>query len=712
MGALALARAPEQAGVRVCPVHEPACAFEAGALLHELFEHGLLDGAAMDKLAQFMGGEREAPLLEKGHGVEDPLLLDGCGARIGLDGVDVVDRIHGGPNAWKVFESSGSPRPSANRAAKSTLLPARVVPVVETSPRKLLTFHVPIGLVRLEPILIGAALLVAGLAGCIGADDSLDPADADETDAQQDYVAVDEASLSQPVFEIEPRVTDRVTVTVDDVEIFVEYWLPDGEGPFPTIVHSTPYSHLDRPMQELNAGGDETFYVPRGYAYMVADVRGFGESQGCVEVWGENEQADQADLIDWITDQEWSDGTVGMIGASYPGTTPMEAAVQAPEGLEAIVAVAGLTDPYYDWHYGGVPNGESGPAGSPAAYQGIGAVVPMEAEHGPAWAQSLADTGCQTPQLVLDAYQSDGTYSEFYEERNLTQRVDQVEAAVLYTQGFADLNVKPSQVLNWFNDLDTDKKGLFGPWGHQYPPRDDWTNMTLAWFDEHLKGQDTRVMEGPTVEVHNNLDTWRADVAFPTHRANDTPLFLTPSEELSFQPADEGEIPFELDRLQSTADFLVGVQQVDLTEPLVLDSGPLEEDVYLSGVPRLNMDISIEGSQNAFLSAELVAVDGDGEEQVTYGQQNLALRNDVTSYEPMPEGEIVDASVRFQPVEYILEAGTSLQLVLEPIDHNESPTIEASQPSTVTLHTGGDSGTHLSLPLLEDRPDEERPEDV
>lgn len=565
---------------------------------------------------------------------------------------------------------------------------------------------------RNEAIFLGIALLAAGLAGCIGAtDEPLDADQADEALPGEAYVAVDEDALSEPEFDILPRVTDRVTASVDDVEIFVEYWLPDTEGPFPTIVHSTPYSHLSRPLQALFQG-DEAFFVPRGYAYVVADVRGFGESQGCVEVWGANEQADQAQLIDWVTEQEWSDGSVGMIGGSYPGTTPIEAAIQAPGGLEAIVAVAGLTDPYYDWHYGGVPNGESGPAGSPAAYQGIGAVVPLEAAHGPSWAQSAADTGCQTPQLVLDAYQSDGLYTSFYEERNLTRHVDNVEAAVLYTQGFNDFNVKPSQALNWFNDLDTQKKGIFGPWGHQSPPREDWTQMSLAWFDEHLKGIDTRVMEGPTVEVHNNLDTWRSDVDFPTKRANDTPFFLDPDEILTLDPAGEGELAFQANRIDATVESSTPLEEGDLTERLELSTGPLEEDVYISGTPWLNMQLVLEGAENAFLSAEMYVVDGDEREQVTYGQQNLALREDVTVYEPVPEGEVVPAPLRFQPVEFILEEGTSLELVIEPIDHDSSPTAEASQPVTVSLQTGGMDGSQLSLPLLEDRPDQERPEDI
>jgi putative CocE/NonD family hydrolase len=579
-------------------------------------------------------------------------------------------------------------------------------------PGKLLTGESGIGLVRSRGSWVALAVLLVGLTGCIGTvDEELDPANADAgVGESQDYVPVDEQALSEPEHDIAPRVTDRVSVSVDGVELFVEYWLPEGEGPFPTIVHSTPYSHLDRTTQATGAEGNQDFFVPRGYAYVVADVRGFGESEGCVEVWGPNEQADQADLVEWVAQRDWSDGNVGMIGASYPGTTPMEAAVQDPEGLEAIVAVAGLTDPYYDWHYGGVPNGESGPAGSPAAYQGIGAVVPHEFDDPQAWAQATADTGCNTPQLATEAYQSDGVYTEFYEERNLTQRVDQVEAPVLYTQGFDDDNVKPSQALNWFNDLDTEKKGLFGPWGHEYPPREDWTNLTLAWFDEHLKDRDTNVTEGPTVEVHTNRDTWRPDEAFPTKRATDTDLFLDAEDALTWQAPDGGEVSFEANRADATIDSTVPAE-TDQADRLVFATGDLEEDAYVSGTPKLQLTVSLDGADNAFLAAQLYAVDGEDRREITYGRQNLALRNDVTSYEPVPQGEEVTASLRFQPVEHVVEAGERLELVVEPVDHDQSPTAEASQPVTVTLATGS-TGTHVQLPLLEDRPDQERPEGV
>ena len=55
---------------------------------------------------------------------------------------------------------------------------------------------------------------------------------------------------------------------------------------------------------------------------------------------------DGKELIDWITDQDWSDGNVGMFGGSYLGYTQLVVAGQAPEGLKAIFPEVVAMDGY------------------------------------------------------------------------------------------------------------------------------------------------------------------------------------------------------------------------------------------------------------------------------------------------------------------------------------------------------------------------------
>ena len=62
-------------------------------------------------------------------------------------------------------------------------------------------------------------------------------------------------------------------------------------------------------------------------------------------------------VIDWISRQDWCDGTVGAWGVSYGGMTALAAAAHRPPHLRAIVAVYATTDMYGD---------TIAPGGSPA----------------------------------------------------------------------------------------------------------------------------------------------------------------------------------------------------------------------------------------------------------------------------------------------------------------------------------------------------------
>ncbi len=541
---------------------------------------------------------------------------------------------------------------------------------------------------RLLPLL----LLSTALAGCLsGGDGSAPEAPSDPAaTAVPGYVAMDADALSQPVHAVGERLTTYVA-GAGEVNLFVEWWLPDGgEGPWPTILHSTPYSHLDRPL-----GGTfyRDFYVERGYAVAVADVRGFGESGGCVTVWGPEEQQDQYDLVQWIAEQPWSDGNVGMVGVSYPGTTPIQAAVMAPPNLGAVVAVAGLTDPYFDWHFGGVPNGES--SGSAGAYEGIGGVLPQNAAGGFAWATATARGGCTDPPVIAESYRTDGLYTSFYHDRNFSARVQNIEAPVLYSQGFTDGNVKPSQALNFFNEIPGVKKGFFGQWAHSNPQRPDWQLHELAWFDEHLKGIDTGILDGPVVEVVTNLDTWRGDTHWPPLGATPQSWFLHADGALSTQPAEADDLALQT---RSTA--------LDEGETLlVFQSAPLQEDLYLAGVPELRLTATID-QENAFWGAQLY----DDDVRVSFAQRNSALRDSYETYRPVPVGEAVEYDMDFQPREWVAEAGSVLRLELRLLGPENTNNPEAQVEVQASVHAGE---TRLVLPVLEGRPDQARPyEDV
>ncbi len=94
----------------------------------------------------------------------------------------------------------------------------------------------------------------------------------------------------------------------------------------------------------LRGGELQTFavdpqLVKSGYAQLVVDVRGTGTSQGTWQVFGEREQQDTVEVIDWASKQGWSNGRIGMAGVSYSAINQLQAGARRPPALKALFPV-------------------------------------------------------------------------------------------------------------------------------------------------------------------------------------------------------------------------------------------------------------------------------------------------------------------------------------------------------------------------------------
>ncbi|MGX1809090.1 CocE/NonD family hydrolase [Nocardia sp. NPDC055321] len=100
-----------------------------------------------------------------------------------------------------------------------------------------------------------------------------------------------------------------------------------------------------------------------GYTLVQVDLRGTGTSEGSWQVFGDREKQDVAEVIDWITRQDWSDGNVGTMGISFTAISAIEATDRMPPGLKAVFAYEGSADIFDDI---------AGPGGA----VGVGFLVP------------------------------------------------------------------------------------------------------------------------------------------------------------------------------------------------------------------------------------------------------------------------------------------------------------------------------------------------
>ncbi len=105
----------------------------------------------------------------------------------------------------------------------------------------------------------------------------------------------------------------------DGVELAASLYLPrDGAGPWPTILVRLPYHRL-RYGEGYNSG---LFFARHGYAVLVQDLRGTGDSEGELHPWQHAEE-DGVATLDWISRQPWSTGKVGTFGCSALGETQL-----------------------------------------------------------------------------------------------------------------------------------------------------------------------------------------------------------------------------------------------------------------------------------------------------------------------------------------------------------------------------------------------------
>src|SRR5215831_15645352 len=136
----------------------------------------------------------------------------------------------------------------------------------------------------------------------------------------------------------------------DGVVLCADVWRPEVPAPVPALLQRTPY---DRTVALIPPSGiDVERAVDAGYAVVCQDVRGLNGSKGEFYPFVA-EGGDGHDTVEWLAAQDWCDGSVGMVGRSYPATCQWLAAAERPPSLKAICPVVTGSDFFRGWVYQG-----------------------------------------------------------------------------------------------------------------------------------------------------------------------------------------------------------------------------------------------------------------------------------------------------------------------------------------------------------------------
>lgn len=125
-------------------------------------------------------------------------------------------------------------------------------------------------------------------------------------------------------------------------------------GSFPAILTQTAYrievgqllGSIVLSGNTLLVGGKDEFMIRRGYVSVAVDVLGSGMSDGEGALLGEAEQEGYREAVEWVTQQPWFNGNLGLAGTSYLGITSLLTAKQQHPAVKAVFATVPMGDSY------------------------------------------------------------------------------------------------------------------------------------------------------------------------------------------------------------------------------------------------------------------------------------------------------------------------------------------------------------------------------
>lgn len=143
------------------------------------------------------------------------------------------------------------------------------------------------------------------------------------------------------------RLHDVMIPMRDGIRLAGDIYLPPCKTPAPALLLRTPYN---KRVGECEGYAHPSWYARHGFAVVCQDVRGTFQSEGELHPF-HYEAEDGFDTIEWIAEQSWCDGQVGMYGFSYPGATQLLAATASPPHLKAMAPAMTASDYYEGWTY-------------------------------------------------------------------------------------------------------------------------------------------------------------------------------------------------------------------------------------------------------------------------------------------------------------------------------------------------------------------------
>lgn len=531
--------------------------------------------------------------------------------------------------------------------------------------------------------------------------------------------------------------------------------LPAGDPAPPCVVVTNGYSGLDYALLP-----NLTELAARGYPVVLCRLRGVPPSEGkagLYEKYGE----DGYDVIEWAAAQEWTNGDVGMVGASLLGISQWLAALQRPPHLRVVVPDDSPNNTYdYLWYAGGLPPGPG--------RKGRASVPGVESEY---------DVAAAAPWF-------DGFWAERSATREDIQQLAREGLPALTSSGWDSYMVDAaSRAFTWMRQAGAGARAklVIGPWPHagmfsnsstrgDTPPSDTIEPHTgfdiqLLWLDRFLRGDDNGIDAEPPVLIYvQGPNQWRREHDWPLPDEKRTRLYLTESGAGTVASRNDGSLSaapspnvahadyaFDPATSRNPVDVSMAAMQMVVDQPpiplpanlpdgaerpygrLIMDKTPYEADALtwtsaplpapteVTGYVRVVLWAAVS-SPDASVIAELMDVGPASEAphpvagdwtsvQITRGSLRAGAQFSRSGPVDWPADDVVRLEIELSPTSYVVPAGHRLRITVQgaAID----PSLELSwhgpglneEPFRFAIHTGPQFASYAELPFIGDVPD-------
>ena len=456
------------------------------------------------------------------------------------------------------------------------------------------------------------------------------------------------------------------------------------------------------------------YFLPRGFANLYVSGVGTKDSQGLMTNGDYQQIEAYKNVIDWLngrcrafTDHtrkrevkaDWSNGKVATTGLSYLGTMSNGLATTGVDGLEVIIAEAGISS-WYNYYR------ENGLVTSPGGYPGedFDSLAELTYSRNLLAGDYIRANEAHKADLEKVKEQLDrktGDYNQFWHDRNYLLNAQKVKAEVVFTHGSQDWNVKPLHVYQMFHALpDNIRKHLFFHHGaHIY--MNNWQSID---FRESMNALLSKKLLGlasdyqlPTVIWQDNTEpqTWQSLDDFG--KQDELHTFSLGTEEKVIQNQYDQK---DFDRYGKTYQTFNTELYQGKANQITIDL-PVSQDIHLNG--RVKLKLRLKSSTNkGLLSAQLLELgqkkylqaypavlsartidngryhmlenllelpfNPSAQRVLTKGYLNLQNRKDLLLVEDITADEWMDVQLELQPTIYKLKEGDTLRLVLYTTD--------------------------------------------